>query len=60
MTAAARVMKARKASLCSYCGGPVFVGNRIALVDDRWWCHLRCAIKTATLLWSSLPPTGTG
>jgi hypothetical protein len=54
-----RVMKARKASFCPDCGGPIYTGNRIAEAEPGTWVHASCAIKAAS--WGTIfAPTGTG
>lgn len=52
-----RVMKARKASICPACSGPVLVGNRIAR-HPAGWVHVWCAIKEQRLV-AGLAATGT-
>jgi hypothetical protein len=55
-----RVMKARRVSLCDYCGGAISVGRKIILVGAVW-VHLDpCGLKMRGISISSLPPTGTG
>ncbi len=53
MTAAAppladRARKARHASVCGLCGGPVVVGQRIARLTEGGrarWCHASCVVS---------------
>lgn len=54
---ARRVKKARKASLCPWCSGPVFVGMQICLVG-REWVRTSCVLKAAGYEPWSLAPTG--
>jgi hypothetical protein len=43
---ASRVMKARHASTCPLCHGPVLVGQQIGLIPGTGWAHVTpCIIK---------------
>ena len=41
---ATRIRKARRPSACGLCGRPVSIGQRIGLVENRWWAHVTCII----------------
>ncbi len=44
-----RSMRARRASVCPLCGGPVMVTMRIVrLITTREWVHMACALKMIT------------
>ena len=46
MNRASRVMKARTASICPLCLGPVNVGQQIGRTPIGW-CHTACIINAA-------------
>jgi hypothetical protein len=48
---ATRTMKARRASWCSTCRGPVSIGQTIAkLTSPPAWVHVRCVPAVAAAL----------
>jgi hypothetical protein len=60
LSLATRTMKARRASWCSTCRGPVSVGQTIArLTSPPAWVHVRCVPAVARALAAATTTTST-
>jgi len=43
------VRRARYASACPYCGGPITVGMQVAAYSFSQWAHIHCHLKARGL-----------